>query len=366
MNTTLLIDECLEQGLLRHKLVDTTVKSYRWHLRRFAGWLTAQALDTPDPDNISRFMDHLQRDKARGGIGFAPRSTRAAWYALRYFDKWMLANKHQAVSAMPAYELPTLGDAESYVMSAHDADLLCDAVERLEDPFRKALARAVFMLVTTGGLRNCEVRKLVIADYDRQQQKIHVVKSKRKRTRWVCLCSQCCEAIDFWLTMRPAETAHKNLFCWDGVRHLGDKGLWKLMEDVSHAAGFEGVVKEHKPHAARHHAGTRALNNGETIDQVRIRLGHSDIKTTQIYLHTEEEAMHETRNSTALNQDAAKMDEEYRRYLDEMRLREETIARKAIPPPSPPPAPALESKPPKISDPRDRPKGKLRRLPPRK
>jgi site-specific recombinase XerD len=363
MNFTKLIDECLERGLLRRKLVETTVKSYRWHLRRYAAWMLAQGLETPDADNLAQFMDHLQRAKERGGIGFSPRSTRAAWYALRYFDRWLIQNKHLLGSAMPTdYELPNLDDPEIVVMSNSDADLLFNSIEKIEDPFRRAMARGVFSLLATAALRPCEVRAARVSNYDATARTIQCVKSKRGKTRKVGLSDQCCAALDIWLALRPEHTKHGKLFCWDGVRALGPEGLRALMEEVSHAAGFEGREKTHKPRAARKHGASRALKNGEDIDQVRIRLGHSSIKTTQIYLHTDQESLHETRNSTSLNLDPALADTEFQRHIEEVRRREAGAAEAKAKPAKPKQTPAHE-KPDPAKDPYLRQRSKLKRTP---
>lgn len=48
-----------------------------------------------------------------------------------------------------------------------------------------------------------------------------------------------------------------------------------------------GIEKHITPHAFRHAFGTHSMQNGATIVDVQVAMGHSDIKTTALYLQTD-------------------------------------------------------------------------------
>src|SRR5207248_3156001 len=53
-------------------------------------------------------------------------------------------------------------------------------------------------------------------------------------------------------------------------------------------AGFKGDPRI-QPHSIRHAAATRLMRNGADIRSIQAWLGHSQLQTTAIYLHTDEE-----------------------------------------------------------------------------
>jgi len=60
----------------------------------------------------------------------------------------------------------------------------------------------------------------------------------------------------------------------------------RLMETVAAIAGHSGNP-DISCHALRHAAATRLLHHGADIESIRDFLGHSQLQTTAVYLHTE-------------------------------------------------------------------------------
>jgi len=82
--------------------------------------------------------------------------------------------------------------------------------------------------------------------------------------------------------------AHSSLFITEGRRHFGEGSLATLLEDVKAIAGLEGD-RRIKPHSIRHAAATRLPPNGADIRSIQTWLGHSQLQTIAIYLHTDEQ-----------------------------------------------------------------------------
>lgn len=60
--------------------------------------------------------------------------------------------------------------------------------------------------------------------------------------------------------------------------------------EISRAATKSGITKKFTPHSLRHTFATMLLESGENLMRIRDLLGHSDIRTTQIYLHVSRSA----------------------------------------------------------------------------
>jgi integrase/recombinase XerD len=64
--------------------------------------------------------------------------------------------------------------------------------------------------------------------------------------------------------------------------------LWMLVERI---AKRSGLLKRVSPHVLRHCFATHLLGGGADLRVVQEMLGHSDISTTQIYTHVDQDRL---------------------------------------------------------------------------
>lgn len=85
-----------------------------------------------------------------------------------------------------------------------------------------------------------------------------------------------------WQYLWPARTRCADKERGEARHHLFETGFQQALATAGRKAGLE---KKAHPHALRHSHATHLLEMGRSLNEVRERLGHKDIRTTQIYLH---------------------------------------------------------------------------------
>lgn len=80
-----------------------------------------------------------------------------------------------------------------------------------------------------------------------------------------------------WFWLFPSRVVHG-----DERWHSTDK---RLVSALKAAADVCGIVQRVNPHALRHSYATGLLRNGVDIKTIQEQLGHSNLETTEIYLH---------------------------------------------------------------------------------
>lgn len=101
------------------------------------------------------------------------------------------------------------------------------------------------------------------------------------------------DAIKLLCEIRKKDSENGYLFTKDGapIKLRQYNALYKSLYDRQ--VKFYPDLPYYKPHSLRHAYATYMLENGANIEVVRALLGHSDLKTTQIYLHSNLKQMHQ-------------------------------------------------------------------------
>lgn len=85
-----------------------------------------------------------------------------------------------------------------------------------------------------------------------------------------------------WQWLFPSREICKDRAGTRRRHHLFPNGFQTVLRNAGKAAG---ISKRVSPHILRHSHATALLEMGRSLIEVQQRLGHSDVRTTQIYLH---------------------------------------------------------------------------------
>ncbi len=218
-----------------------------------------------------------------------------------------------------------LGDMKQFSRAKRQAKLLTvltqDEVQRLlqhVDPRQKLMVSLLY----GSGLRRMELVRMRVNDIDTDFKQVRVWNGKGFKHRFTTLAPELIPAIrtqikkvevfleednaieqfaGVWLPdalERKYQSANKTLgwqYLFPGVRlsvqpgsglvrrhHVDESAINKA---IKAAAKRAGIIKQVSSHTLRHSFATHLLQAGVDIRTVQSQLGHSDVKTTEIYTH---------------------------------------------------------------------------------
>ena len=140
--------------------------------------------------------------------------------------------------------------------------------------------KLLISLTYSAGLRVSEVVKLKYADLDFERNVIFVRQSKGKKDR-IAIFSKSIKSMvsEYIKKYRPTIWLFEG---WSSETHLSIRSAQKIFEKSKQLAF---IKKEVSIHSLRHSFATHLLEKGVEIRYIQKLLGHSNLKTTEIYTH---------------------------------------------------------------------------------
>jgi site-specific recombinase XerD len=274
----------------RHELghSQATYYAYVATYQQFARWLAAAGQpDPPIRESTSQLLRRYYFSIA--GQNLRPRTIRGKLVALRALFGYLAAQGVIPENPALALKLPRLDAAQRYLVGDDDLQKLLEATEKQRSDFRCMRDRALLSTLIFCGLRRAELLDLEVRQVNLEEKLLLVQQGKGSRSRAVPLCQEVLSALRDWMAIRlTLKCRHDFLFVSEGRRRIGNQGLTSIVEEVKAVAGLRGDPRI-KPHSIRHAAATRLLRNGADVRSIQAWLGHSDLKTTAVYLHTDQQ-----------------------------------------------------------------------------
>ncbi len=154
-----------------------------------------------------------------------------------------------------------------------------EEVTRLIDSISNAKHRLLISLAYGAGLRVSEVVSLRVGDIDFSEHTIHLKGAKGNKDRITVLPDKLTDGLR---QMAAGKGMDDEVFSSERGGTLSSRTAQKIFE---HALARAGIQKAATFHSLRHSFATHLLENGTDVRFVQELLGHSNIRTTQIYTH---------------------------------------------------------------------------------
>lgn len=129
-----------------------------------------------------------------------------------------------------------------------------------------------------GGLRTSEVAHLKVADIDSQRMMIRVNQGKGSKDRYSILSPRLLvELRTYWRAAQPKEWLFQGP---DPSKPISSDGVRSAVRKTTNAADLGKLVT---PRILRHAFATHLLESGTRLPQIQLLMGHSSMRSTQIY-----------------------------------------------------------------------------------
>ena len=245
---------------------------FRLHLR----WLGRQSLDHATVQlrfsAIRSFYRYLQQE---GAVATSPVKGLAMPKLAKRLPRFLPVEQMKSLLEAPLKELKTIQTDPAY-QPAQSLPLLRDS--------------AMLELIYASGLRISEVCGLKWAGLDLTQRRV-LVRGKGRKERVVPLGRTAAAAIELlWKALGQVHRAEDFVFpaSDDPQMPLRPLVLQKRLKRYLAAAGLDPALT---PHKLRHSFATHLLDAGADLRAVQELLGHSHLKTTEIYTHVTAERL---------------------------------------------------------------------------
>ncbi|CAM2068888.1 Tyrosine-type recombinase/integrase [Sulfidibacter corallicola] len=203
--------------------------------------------------------------------------------ALRGFASWCVKRKLLPENPLLDIERPKMEKTIPKSLKKDQAEALLDHVFHKKTIYRfeRYRNRALFGLMIFAGLRVAEVLALKIHDVDFQENSIFVRLGKGLKDRTVPLLSRLKVYLHEYMKERERIQRTTPFFITsvNGDRPFTANGVKKVVEWLRHKSKIYFTC-----HGLRHTFATQMLRGGCNIYALSKFLGHSDIRTTTIYL----------------------------------------------------------------------------------
>lgn len=267
-----------------------TITNYKVDLEFYLNYLESKNLSITEVtlEHLEAYKAYLRKTTYGNGKHYSENTRARRISSLKSFYDYLY--EREVITKNPAHKLTIPKKEQGTVpifMTLKDAQKLLKATEGEIHGLRD---KTIITLFLTTGMRLSELVNLDIDDITGTQIKIK--QGKGNKSRVVNISPEVAELIQEYLTQKPYING-RALFTSQKCNRISREGVQKMIDKYVKKAGLDSNLSTHK---IRHTAATLMLKNNVDLNTIREILGHSSLRTTQIYAHVLDENKQETAN----------------------------------------------------------------------
>ena len=283
MNIELLREDFCHHATFMRGVSKNTVKRYRQNISNFARASKIDDISEVNEHNVRMFFLNGRMNKQWKASTF-----RTYYMTLLVFFRWCIKNGYLEKNDIEDLELPKIKKSLPKGLKRQDAFRLLEVAYNYPytQKYLKYRNHALFATFLFAGLRKSEVLNLKLSDIDLENLTLFVRQGKGDKDRIIPISSTLAHTLNRYLVERKKRHKTCPEFFTSSNKNQGftDSGLKRLINKIKEASGI--YFSSHK---LRHTFATLMLEGGCDIYTLSRMMGHSDIKTTAIYLGTRTE-----------------------------------------------------------------------------
>lgn len=266
----------LEQEYRNNSIV--TIDWYKLQLGDFFRWLGS---DDPDDLSLLHFKEYgvyLRSLSKRDGGKLSGSSINGMLRAVKSFYNFAIDSEFLEDFSR-RLKLPRVHKKEQLIL---DDDEIKQLLGCFGDSTIDHRNKCFVMLMLDCGLRRGEIPRLNIGDVNLKNNTL-LVRGKGSKQRIVPIGNRCSALLTEYYppTAQLLYNSDSPFFCDRSGKRCTDNLVKQVFQDLKERSGIERL----HPHLLRHTFATYYLADGGDLETLRLILGHSNIQTTQMYLH---------------------------------------------------------------------------------
>lgn len=292
-NLDVLYDEFLDYMLSEKNAADLTISSYARDYNVLIEFLElkrmSKSLDMLTTQNLRNYVSYMKNTKK-----YSSTTINRKINSLRSFAKFLVINDYMEINFMDKITAPKKEKKLPKVMNKKELEKFLSVI--MEYSKGNGLRdRAIFNLYASTGIRRQELINLNISDIDLGENTLSIINGKGGKDRVIPIFEPTTAYLwEYLMTRLPVANNHEPLFQSIYGNRISTTAIQQLFRRYMRIAGLDD--KGYTLHTLRHTYATLILQNGGNLMEIKDLLGHADLNSTSIYLHTTVDQLRKTSN----------------------------------------------------------------------
>ena len=271
-----------------------TLAAYAYDLGKFSQYLAVEpgsseeGVQDIDQYTVKAFMSHLADHGYRKANSAVARGRKLA--VLKSFFKYLASVGKVKSDPTVNIKMPKTKQREPSYLSEQEYKRLLRTVKKTATKYFKERDIAIVTMFLGMGLRLSELTALNIGDVSFDDGSIKITR-KGGKERILPANDEVMIAIQRYVRTREDRSPQLPLFLSKRKRRISNASVWHLVRKYMRQAQIE--KDKLSPHTLRHTFATMLLRQGENILTIKELLSHRNLRTTERYLHINDEDLKE-------------------------------------------------------------------------